>query len=501
MPANRILIPDNLHINKRNFASFFSFVESIDADLHIVPDKKDLVTAFGHYEDQPHLKKYGLFREYRISTLIGLTNHGINLFDVARAEILTRLIVNPEWYDNPIPQCRTEFFEKVYYNNREILVSCMATAQYWIDFWVKFLEANKKFTHCCVFSGSLIYQRTLIEVLKATPTRVLVMESCFTGNDYYCEEKYEPISNRCDLKHDTIFNSIELPQDRSEYEKERNKAINKIAAAKNKNVTQPLKGKDLNFKRKRKTVLILGQVVNDFSLLETGPLGISSIHFYKVLIKELLKRNFNIIFKAHPWEEKKSNVRHALTKSVLDQFVRNFSIKEQQKIRVLDNYPITTLFNLSDYVIGLNSQGMMEAVLCGLKPIQFGDAFFGRRGFTHDFDRNSVHEFVEALHSGEINGTLTLEEFADFERFAVKFFQHHLVSIHPSGVDKLKQIFQLPNNIPVSSDIFRHPRKPITNSVHRSKSDQSTVGSMRFFKFGRLLLKNLGKSKILLKTR
>ncbi len=495
MSAIRILIPDNLHINKKNFPSFFKFAESADAELHFVPEGRDLVTAFGHYEGLPHIKKYGLFNEYRVSSLIGLTNHGINLFDVARAEILTRLIVNPEWYDNPIPQTRIEFFEKVYYNNREILVSCMATAQYWIDYWVELLETNKKFTHCCVFSGSLIYQRTLIEVLKATPVRVLVMESCFTGNDYYCEEKYEPISNKCDIRHDTIYNSIDLPLDKNEYEKDRNKAINKLAMAKNKNVTQPQKGNDLNFKHKRKTVLILGQVVNDFSLLETGPLGLSSIHFYKVLIKELVKKNFNIIFKAHPWEENKANVRHALTRSVLEQFVGNLPKDEQQKIRILDHYPITTLFNTSDYVLGLNSQGMIEAVLCGLKPIQFGEAFFGRRGFTHDIDLKNVPEFVEALNNGNINGTLTLDEFSNFESFIVKFFQHQLVSIHPSGVLKLREIFRVPTNVPVSSDIFRHPRKPTTNNVRRSKPDQSAIVSRKIFKLGKKLLTVFHKSK------
>lgn len=65
------------------------------------------------------------------------------------------------------------------------------------------------------------------------------MEHFFTGNEYYIEEKYDPIPNNTNLKISNVYNSVNIEENGFELERTRIKAINKVLLAKNKNVTQP----------------------------------------------------------------------------------------------------------------------------------------------------------------------------------------------------------------------------------------------------------------------
>ncbi|WP_084455324.1 capsular polysaccharide export protein, LipB/KpsS family [Comamonas composti] len=450
-----ILIPDDLHINQRNFPSFYKFIEKSGSSVRFIKERRDWITLYGNYES----KSADLNERTRVLShlspdiLFKYSIRGVNLFKVSRAEALSRVACQEEWYSSSYPQTRQDIFLKILEENKPILMQCMAAAWDWIDFWGKTLLDEKPFTHCCVFSGSLIYQRSLIEILRYTPTKVMVMESLFTGNDYYCEEKYEPIANNCDIRHQAVFKSLSSDLNANEMDKDRMKAINKVILAKNKNVEQPTSGEEIIFIYPGEVVTIFGQVINDFSLLEYKNIGLSSIHFYKDIILEIINNNMNVVFKSHPWEEKKVNVNSKLTLNILNEFIKNLPEEKQARVKIIDNYPIEKLFSISNCVVGLNSQSLIEAAFNGLKVAQFGNAFFGKKGFTHDYDPHSYKKFVADLSSKKISGMLHLDEYRLFEEFLRRLLQGQLVSIHDSGVAKLDAIFSSPTTIGLSKKI------------------------------------------------
>jgi hypothetical protein len=441
-----ILVPDDLHINQKNFPSFFKFINRSASTVKIIKDRRDWITLYGNYESKvPELnEKARVLACLPEEALFNYKVRGVNIFMISRAEILSRVASEKEWHEVICPESLREVFDKLLKKNKSILMLCLAAAWDWLDFWSKTLADEKSFTHCCIFSGSLIYQRSLIELLRYTPTKVMVMESVFTGNDYYCEEKYEPIANNCEIRHRAVYESLATKKlSAYDIDRERIKAINKIILAKNKNVEQPDFGEEINFPNTGMVVTILGQVVNDFSLLEYEGKGLSSICFYKEIIDELVENGFNVIFKAHPWERKKINIRTSFTRDVIDAHVSEYSELRKSHVKIVDDYPIERLFSISDFVIGLNSQSLIEAAFHGLKPLQFGNAFFGGKGFTNDYSLKDCKYFVDDIIKCKINGSLSLKEYENLEEFLRRFFQEKLVSVYDSGVSKLESIFEL----------------------------------------------------------
>lgn len=445
----KILVPDDLHLNQRNFPSFYKFVEKSSSSIKFIKDRRDWVALYGNYESKVSElnEKSRVLACLPADTLFNYNVRGVNLFKVSRAEILSKVSVEPEWYETPYPDTLRGIFDKLLQNNKPVLMLCLAAAWDWLDFWSKTLADEHAFTHCCIFSGSLIYQRSLIEMLRYTPTKVMLMESFFTGNDYYCEEKYGPIANNCEIRHKAIYESLDFEISDNEKDKERVKAINKIILAKNKNVQQPESGEDIIFQNSGKIVVVLGQVINDFSLLEYNNAGLASISFYKELIGELVRSGFNVIFKSHPWEEKKVNIKKSLTRDILLNYIEGLSELEKSRIKIVDHYPIEKIFEISDFVAGLNSQTLIEAAFNGLKPFQFGNAFFGGKGFTGDYPLTGCKDFVKDISSGGVNGVMNFLEYKNFETFLCRLLQGQLVSVHDSGVSKLDSIFFSPTTI------------------------------------------------------
>lgn len=470
-----ILIPDDLHINQRNFTSFFKFIEKSGASVKFVKGRRDWISLFGNYETKSQeLNEFArVLSHLDQETLFNYSIKGVNLFKISRAEILSKVIVGPSWFNEPLPSESEQVFKKMLLLNKQVLMQCLAAAWGWLDFWSKFLADEKEFTHCCVFSGSLIYQRSLVELLRYTPTKVLHMESFFTGNDYYCEEKYGPIANNCDIRHQAVFESLAPKLMENELDRERMKAINKVVLAKNKNVVQPDFGEEIEFSLPGKVVTVLGQVVNDFSLLEYKNVGLSSISFYKEIIETLIRGGYNVVFKSHPWEEKKTNVEKSLTKDVLNDFFAVFPIQERERIKIVDHYPIEKLFSMSKFVVGLNSQSLIEAAFHGLKPVQFGNAFFGQKGFTSDYSLTSCENFLKDVDSGRISGSLNLDEFVIFEDFLRRLMQGQLVSIHDSGVTRLNSIFEASQIIGLAKNISKTASARVDDGVVVEKVNEN----------------------------
>jgi hypothetical protein len=130
-------------------------------------------------------------------------------------------------------------------------------------------------------------------------------------------------------------------------------------------------------------------------------------------------------------------------------------------------------------VAGLNSQSLIEAGFHGFKSIQFGDAFYGKKGFTHDFSPVQVSEVVSRLRQGSLAGTLTLNEYRLFEDFLVTALQRYLVSCHDSGVSRLVQVFDTPIPIALLSGKATQASAQKVVSPGKAAAIRTTVTAIR----------------------
>src|SRR3954468_20118046 len=104
------------------------------------------------------------------------------------------------------------------------------------------------------------------------------------------------------------------------------------------------------------TVIIVGQVMNDFSLIATLLPEASSIPFYRRLITRLLADStMTILFKAHPWGRKRHNLRAPVALTQMIPFVEQLEPHQRARIKLLENEPINAVFGYADWVVGLCS--------------------------------------------------------------------------------------------------------------------------------------------------
>lgn len=466
---NRFFIADPQHINTKNFQSLYEYFEELKSPPILNKDRAEWMTAAGNYQPFKHLlrKEYDLLKDLSDLELFEFNVLDINIFQSARAEILGHLITHPMIVALPLPKSLMDVFMVLVRVNKETLLWNMAAAIQWINFWAPCIKKyNPRFV--MVFSGSLIYARTLLELLKNRPPRCFVLESSFTGTDNYIEEKYEPIANNSNLRLAAYYRNLGNNESAEERDRSRNKAINKIITARNKNVTQPAANNAPLFTNNRSALLICGQVINDFSLIESNGTGINSLAFYKTLIQTLLdKTDLNIVFKAHPWERKKTNVHKAFT---LEALALHFSVTETHlnpdgRLILLEDYNLKSIFKQVNYVAGINSQSLLEAAFEGFQPIQFGNAFFAEKGFTSDYHINAINTFIEDLNANCVPGKLGFIEYKSFETFITKAFQFSLVSAFPSGKSLLRTMFNITPPIP----IIKPEDKPNPPAIRQSK--------------------------------
>lgn len=450
---SKFLIADPVHIHARNFGSLFDYFADKKATMVVNEEFKPWMSAFGNYAEfqKPLKENYSRLKKLGADELFDFSVMQINLFKVCRAEILSLAITSEDMRSTPLPDSARDLFDILFSAHKDTLLWNMAAAIHWIEFWSTMLKRhNPKFV--LVFSGSLTYARSLLEAVRTHTARIFVLESFFTGNDNYVEEKFEPIANNSNLKHQAYYKSLEPILTPAERDRERNKAINKVISSKNKNVNQPEETKVKLFKNEKKTILITGQVLNDFSVLEYKGVGLNSIALYIELIEKLLTRtDLNIIFKAHPWERKKKNIQSPLT---LETLCKKFDtspsvVARDDRLIFIEDFNIKSLFRQVDFVAGINSQALIEAAFEGYQPIQFGNAFYGKKGFTSDYNAENLDKFIDDMNSGVIPSQLGITEYRNYETFLLRTLQYSLVSAFPSGKAQLSTLFNLPTHVTI----------------------------------------------------
>jgi hypothetical protein len=364
-----------------------------------------------------------------------------------RAELLSLLLVADErWVQEAVPGTDDErLAQLVVEKNKEQLLHCYAAALFWIDHYARVLPTLPPATHCLIFSGSLIYQRVLLDVLRMSRTKSLVVEHFMTGTDYYLESRTTPIANASDFRLPTIHAAASLPEDPEGLSRERIKAARKILDMVNKNVKQPAKAPTLSLAQGKPTLLVLGQVQNDFSILETRLENINALDFWRNGIRVLLEAtDANIIFKAHPWERHKANVKSPFTREKLEAWRETLPPEQAARFVVVEDANIEQLASQASHVLALCSQGALElAFRTGHKPVVFGRPFYGRAGFTSDYSR--VEDFAKDLAAGKAPGALSLDEYEAFDIWITRFLQAHLACVHTSGQARVRAALSSPN--------------------------------------------------------
>ncbi|MDE1231498.1 capsule biosynthesis protein [Vibrio aestuarianus] len=436
----KILFSDNLHFHERNFKSLFKLIAKEKYDVEFNEEHRDWMSLYGDYSSKFNsLQSYNkLLLSLSKEELFEYDSRGVNVYDVAKAELLSFLIPTKELYKSDLSDDVCEVYNYIYDNFKNDLCLNMAAALFWLDFWYNRIVINKKkYSHIFTFSGSNIYAKSLIRTCQSTMSKIFVMETSLTGNDFYIEEKISHIANNSDVKLLAVQNKhlLSLSDDVCP-QNTKVKAINKMVMTDNKNVAQPISdSNELCFGNGKQTVVILGQVVNDYSVIETEFGFLSTVKLYKKLISSILENtSYNIVFKSHPWEEKKSNCDFDITYSEISDYVEELG-HNSERVKVVKDFDINLLLSKSQHAILLNSQSGLEAAFHGIKPIVIGKPFYGNYGFTNDCQ--SVDDVVAVLNN--TNGSLSLSEYDKFEEFITIYLEKHLYSVNPSGESKIKR--------------------------------------------------------------
>lgn len=431
----RILLADSVHINKKNFPSLLEAVSQ--HEVFTTKITLDQVARYGRYESDREVQRISReFKNFSATDAAGFSENEINVFSLCESEMLTFLITKSD-FDPGIfdweQEARIDYYLRQYPTELKLN---LAAARYWVRYWVKQFEELPVMHASIVFSGSSTYQKALIEIAKQTQCRNFVIEGTLSGDRFYFEEKYDRIANNSDIKFANVFRKslASLPSDK--IRREHNKAINIYRNLNNKNVVQPPSSGTVSFSNDCKTALILCQVLNDYSLVEEM---IHSIGIYKDLINYLSQNGINVIVKCHPWELQKANLKKNHTYNELREFIGELPLEQMKRVRIYDSRNIKDLFSASDFVVGINSQSLLEAATFGFKSIQVGNAFFGNKGFTHDLNRRGFLSELNEILSNSANGILTLDEYENFLNFSAAYFQSHTIPTSKMGVNMINK--------------------------------------------------------------
>jgi hypothetical protein len=421
----KILFADNWHFHRRNFLPIFEAMKSGLLPHQFETSRRSWWKAHGRYSKlSKRLRQSTDFIDQQ-SDWRAINYLGVNLWEISKAEFLCHALTQDHWHVGGIPNQSDSIFEFAISNppDKEALRLCLAAAHNWLSFWNQYLDNHADLSHAIVFSGSYIYTRALMALAKQREILVLVTEHFFTGNDFYLEYRDNPISNNCGVQRDFGIGTspIEKKSDVifSAYAHARMKGM------KNRNVPQ----KNIPFKHtwsnKNPMILIIGQVANDFSIIETPSHEISTIASYKKIITKLLNNtNTNVILKVHPWERKRPPVFGPLTKIKIEEWIHSLPRSDQLRITVIETESIQSVFQICDGVIGISSQGLLEACHYGFKPALLGKTFFSHQGFTQDVNDNLN------LFKGVFNQSLwklSIDEYHKYQDFMKGMFSELLI--------------------------------------------------------------------------
>lgn len=496
--ALRFLLSDDFHLNRRNFGSLFTFIEREQIPTTVHSAHGELKRALGGYLGRTELSaRIAQLRDLPLERLSTLTHsYGttpIALFPLCRAELLAYVLAKSDTLHDAEPSTADDdtLLAHLQREHRELLLANLAAAMFWIDELAGyFVGRNSGFTHAFLFSGSMIYTRVLMEMCKRSETQCMVLESTFTGHQYHFEERYLPLCAGADIQLATVRNAHWAGLTSEQQAERRAQATRSMFRATNKNVVQPRGPTPLTFAEpKRPELLVVGQVVNDFSIIERRGTPLSAPAFYKRLITRCLdETDYNIVFKAHPWERRKQWVDRPLTFDALRAFRATLSTTQQARLAITDEANMLALGARAQRVALLSSQAALElAFHCGLRPSTFAHPYYEAAGFTDDYD--DIEAFVASVRTRGHSALLDLHSYDALLDFLACFLVEDCVNDDASGVQAIAR------KLPITRDATEPLRKASEPALGRlgAKARKLLRDPRRFVRDSRVLHKLLKK--------
>ncbi len=263
-----------------------------------------------------------------------------------------------------------------------------------------FVKYKKCMKNVLVWGKSKKFQRILINTKKFITVEDGFIRSVGLGGDLFppmslvfdkkgIHYDYKNPSNLEDLLQTRILNDQELIRSSELIKKIKNKKISKYNLIHRKNFVTKYAYKT----PKKKTILVLGQVETDNSMIYGVPDGKIKKTNYSLLLK--VKKdypNYHIIYKPHPDIEK--GLR---SKGLDDDLIENIADSLAYKTGIED------LFSISDRVAVFTSLAGFEALLRKIPVTCYGFPFYSGWGLTED-------KYSNKLLSERRTRNLTLEE-------------------------------------------------------------------------------------------
>ncbi|SDR37815.1 hypothetical protein [Pseudovibrio sp. Tun.PSC04-5.I4] len=444
---SKVLLAENFHLNTRNFGSLLKFMNTTEAEITIGIElgttASQLMIANGNYGPHQDILSAQLetLNELTSDDVNSFQYRGFNLWNLAYPEVLVSLLHEKIFQSYEIADNYKSIIPELFQNHKSQILSCFAAAIYWIDYWQSIKGVHKYHT-AIVFSGAHIYAATLLRILRETQVRCFVCESFMTGNHYLLEHRYTPLPNASNA----LRELSQIHETQKISYTDIIKAHNHFTTAKNKNVVQP-PDKTLPISAGNNEVcLIIGQVINDYSIITGAGSLKNTIPTYEKLLGGLLKDPDRVvIFKAHPWEGKRQISGRNFTFEYLQEFIKGLPLSQQKRVLLVDNWNLNQLLRVSDRVFTLCSQAGIDAARAGFKPYIIGGSFYGNCGFTNDFD--DVTALLHELENNSTSNLLNLSEYKTFERHMAGLFKYKLVAASSAEDKKLNGLFSTPQTI------------------------------------------------------
>lgn len=423
-----VLIPDNWHFHRRNFKPLFNAL--FDYRLHVTVEnsRSNWWQRHGDYSAliNQMADSVAFVEGHEPQLWFDLRVANINLWRIAKAEFLCRVLPSERWRNCDIYNESRVVFDFALEDcaDRVTLMYCLAAARDWLLFWLRLFELKPEITHVLVFSGSYIYTHSLLKLANAKNLCAHVLEHFYTGEDFYLEKRYSPIANRTILSDPSYLESIIFTDELAAH----SWSVSRLRDKRNRNTLRKelyVAPTLIEWSRHEPVVLVIGQVLNDFSLIESEGEPLSALRVYKSIFHSVLSEtNAKIIFKAHPWERKRPNLRRALTLDLLKNWLAQQSGDWKIRVWFCEHEPLSELFALSKHVVGICSQGLLESCEYGFKPWILGRAFYSGYGFTND--EASQEQIVNSIMS-HTSSKLNFEEFFAFDVFMKRALAAHLL--------------------------------------------------------------------------
>lgn len=419
---------DNINFHKRNFENFITFVEE-NYSYHYN-------TAF------PMLKKS--FGKYYRNNIQGLTNFeniekqinsikkeelpifnfkGYNLWNIVSAEL--KSYITPKIYEDLLDKGikydkfdPLELLEKYDFEdesiNKAVLYNLIVGA-FWIEYWAK--EFKKyEIKNLCVFGGTSIYSRAATLVAQWNRINVISFEGTFIKKYHYADNASGIITNN--HKYADRSNWVQL-EGVSLLGSQDNWLKKEMDSRTNLNVVQPKAvGKTeiynkYNIPSDKRIILLIGQVINDYSVTKDLQSFSSTIDFYLETIKAVQKlKGYHLFIKLHPWENYKQNSSPNLSKRILEQHLEQYNFKNY----TIDyEVNIDSIIDVAEFGVTSCSQAGLEMLYSGKRVVQVGHAYYGFKGWTIDVTQRGFLE--KALELGTENSSLNTIEITEVKKY------------------------------------------------------------------------------------